>query len=100
MPVLDADESSCAFTLKAGTSRSAGRSRLSHIISFIRIPALAIRQHIHPRPRLGVLDEDRLEMRVWPNGIDFNFHMNNAHYLSLMDFGRMHLLARTNVLSH
>jgi len=37
-------------------------------------------------------------MRVWPNDIDFNLHLNNARYLSIMDFGRMHLLARTRVL--
>ena len=73
---------------------------MSHFISFVRIPALAIRQHIRPLPRLGILEEDRLEMRVWPNDIDFNFHMNNARYLSIMDFGRVHLLARTHVLTH
>ena len=39
-------------------------------------------------------------MRVWPNDIDFNLHLNNARYLSIMDFGRMHLLARTRVLEH
>ena len=73
---------------------------MSHFISFVRIPALAIRQHIRPLPPLGILDEDRLEMRVWPHDIDFNLHMNNARYLSMMDFGRMHLLARTRVLEH
>ncbi len=73
---------------------------LSHLISFVRIPALAIRQHIRPLPPLGILDEDQLEMRVWPNDIDFNLHLNNARYLSMMDYGRMHLLARTRVLEH
>jgi acyl-CoA thioesterase FadM len=73
---------------------------VSHFISFVRIPAMAIRQHIRPLPRLGILDEDRLAMRVWPNDIDFNLHLNNARYLSIMDFGRMHLLARTRVLNH
>jgi acyl-CoA thioesterase FadM len=73
---------------------------LSHFISFVRIPALAIRQHIRPLPPLGVLDEDRLSMRVWPNDIDFNLHLNNARYLSMMDYGRMHLLARTRILDH
>jgi acyl-CoA thioesterase FadM len=83
-----------AFTLTAGSTA------LSHFISFIRIPALAIRQHIRPLPPLGILDEDPLQMRVWPNDIDFNLHMNNARYLSMMDFGRIHLLARTRILSH
>jgi acyl-CoA thioesterase FadM len=73
---------------------------LSHLISFVRIPALAIRQHIRPLPSLGVLDEDDVSMRVWPNDIDLNLHLNNARYLSLMDYGRTHLLARTRLLEH
>ena len=55
---------------------------MSHLISFIRIHALAIRQHIRPLPPLGVLDEDTLRMRVWPNDIDLNMHLNNARYLN------------------
>jgi acyl-CoA thioesterase FadM len=73
---------------------------LSHFISFVRIPALAIRQHLRPLPRLGVLDEDRVRMRVWPNDIDLNLHLNNARYLNLMDYGRTHLLARSGLLEH
>jgi acyl-CoA thioesterase FadM len=73
---------------------------LSHFISFVRIPALAIRQRLAPLPPLGVLDEDGLRLRVWPNDIDLNLHLNNARYLSLMDYGRMHLLARTGLFDH
>ncbi len=73
---------------------------MSHLISFVRIPALAIRQHLSPLPPLGVLDEDRLRMHVWPNDIDFNLHLNNARYLSIMDYARTHLLARTRLLEH
>jgi len=73
---------------------------LSHLVSFVRIPALAIRQHIHPLPALGVLEEDRIRLRVWPNDIDLNLHLNNARFLSMMDFGRTHLLARTGLLTH
>jgi acyl-CoA thioesterase FadM len=76
------------------------KPNLSHFISFVRIPSLAIRQHLHPLPRLGILEEDRLRMHVWPQDIDFNLHMNNARYLSIMDYGRTHLLARTRMLSH
>lgn len=71
-----------------------------HLISFIRIPALAIRQHLYPLPRLGLLDEDRMDFLVWPNDIDLNLHLNNARYLSYMDYGRMHLLARARLLLH
>ena len=73
---------------------------MSHFISFVRIPALAIRQHIRPLAPLGILEEDQLQMRVWPNDIDFNLHLNNARYLGMMDFGRIHLLARTRILDH
>jgi len=76
------------------------RLPLSHFISFVRIPALAIRQHIRPLPPLGLLDEDRIRMRVWPNDIDINFHLNNARFLSQMDYARTHLLARTGILTH
>lgn len=73
---------------------------MSHFISFVRIPALAIRQHMRPLPRLGLLDEDCVRMHVWPQDIDFNLHMNNARYLSVMDYARMHLLARSRLLEH
>ena len=39
-------------------------------------------------------------MRVLPNDIDINFHLNNARYLNLMDYARTHLLARTRLLEH
>ena len=73
---------------------------MSHFISFVRIPALAIRQHLRPLPPLGVLEEDRIRMRVLPNDIDLNLHLNNARYLSQMDYARTHLLARTRLLGH
>jgi acyl-CoA thioesterase FadM len=73
---------------------------LSHFISFVRIPALAIRQHIRPLPALGVLDEDRIHRHVWPQDIDLNLHLNNGRYLSIMDYARMHLLARSRILEH
>ena len=73
---------------------------MSHFISFVRIPALAIRQHLFPLAPLGVLEEDRLRMHVWPNDIDFNLHLNNARYLNIMDYARTHLLARTGLLEH
>jgi acyl-CoA thioesterase FadM len=71
---------------------------LSHYTSFVRIPALAVRQLIRPLPRLDILEEDKLHLRVLPTDIDINLHMNNARYLSVMDYARMHLLARTRLL--
>ena len=73
---------------------------MAHINSFVRIPLLAVRQHVRPLPRIGVLDEDRIQMRVWPNDIDFNFHLNNSRYLSCMDYGRIHMMAANGILAH
>jgi acyl-CoA thioesterase FadM len=73
---------------------------LSHFISFVRIPALAARQLVRPLDPLGILEEDRLRMHVLPNDIDLNLHLNNARYLSIMDYGRTHMLARTRLLNH
>jgi acyl-CoA thioesterase FadM len=73
---------------------------MAHVNSFIRIPLLALRHKLSPLPRIGILDEDRIQLRVWPNDIDFNFHLNNSRYLTAMDYGRMHLLARTGVLDY
>ncbi len=73
---------------------------MAHINSFVRIPLLALRQRIRPLPRIGVLDEDRIRMRVWPNDIDFNFHLNNSRYLSCMDYGRIHMMAAYGILPY
>ena len=72
---------------------------MSHFNSFVRIPALAIRERFRPLPRIGVLDEDVLRLRVWPQDIDFNLHLNNARFLSFMDYGRVHLMAANGILT-
>lgn len=36
--------------------------------------------------------------RVLPNDLDIFAHMNNGRYLSIMDFGRFHLMAQFNTL--
>jgi acyl-CoA thioesterase FadM len=71
---------------------------VAHFNSFVRIPLLALRQVLRPLPRMGALETDVIPMRVWPNDIDFNLHLNNARYLSVMDYGRVHMLARAGVL--
>ncbi len=73
---------------------------MAHINSFVRLPLLALRQRLRPLSRIGVLDEDKVRMRVWPNDIDFNFHLNNSRYLTCMDYGRIHMLAAAGILDH
>lgn len=72
---------------------------MSHWNSFVRIPALAIRHRISPLRRIGLFEEDVLRMRVGLQEIDFNLHLNNARYLSFMDYGRVHLMAATGILT-
>jgi acyl-CoA thioesterase FadM len=71
---------------------------MAHFNSFVRIPLLVARDAIWPLPRMGALETDVLKLRVWPNDVDFNLHLNNARYLSVMDYGRMRLLARVGLL--
>ena len=47
------------------------------------------------RGRLGAFDLSTVGMRVWPNDLDVQMHMNNGRYLSIMDLGRIDLLVRS-----
>lgn len=40
----------------------------------------------------------RVTMRVWPNDLDLNVHMNNGRYLACADIGRLDLLVRSGLL--
>ena len=37
-------------------------------------------------------------MRVWPNDLDTNAHMNNGRYLTLMDLGRFDLMTQCGLV--
>jgi acyl-CoA thioesterase FadM len=50
------------------------------------------------KPRIGVFDQARIAMRVWPNDLDLNIHANSGRYLSFMDIGRVDLLVRMRLL--
>lgn len=45
------------------------------------------------KPAAPQLQRD-LHFRIWPNDLDFNLHMNNGRYLTLMDLGRIDLMVR------
>lgn len=51
------------------------------------------------RSRLEILQPSNLWMRCWPSDLDINLHMNNGRFLSLMDLGRLDLVARTGLMS-
>jgi len=50
------------------------------------------------RPKLEPMEESVVRFRVLPNDIDFNLHMNNGRYLTLMDLGRLDYVARIGLL--
>lgn len=47
---------------------------------------------------LDLLIPGRIRLRVYPNDLDINFHMNNGRYLTVLDLGRFHLILRTGLL--
>lgn len=49
-------------------------------------------------PRVDLLTTTRVTLRVWPNDLDFNLHLNNGRYLALADIGRIHWFVLTGVL--
>jgi acyl-CoA thioesterase FadM len=51
------------------------------------------------QPRVDLFQTTRVRLRVWPNDLDFNLHVNNGRYLALADIGRMHWFARTGLLA-
>ncbi len=45
-----------------------------------------------------ILQAFRLRMRVLPNDLDTNLHMNNGRYLTLMDLGRLNFVTRIGMM--
>jgi len=49
------------------------------------------------QPRVNLLDTTTITLRVWPNDLDPNIHVNNGRYLTLADLGRMHWFFRAGL---
>jgi len=49
--------------------------------------------------RVDLLATTRVSLRVWPNDLDLNLHVNNGRYLALADIGRIHWFALTGTLA-
>jgi len=49
------------------------------------------------KPRVDLLATTRVRIRIWPNDLDANLHVNNGRYLTLADLGRIHWFVRTGV---
>jgi acyl-CoA thioesterase FadM len=48
--------------------------------------------------KVDLLATTRVCLRVWPNDLDLNIHVNNGRYLVLADIGRIHWFVRSGVL--
>lgn len=60
---------------------------------FFRLVWLSIRARFGER--IQPTDVARTTFRVWPTDLDVLMHMNNGVYLSIMDLGRIDLMARS-----
>jgi acyl-CoA thioesterase FadM len=50
------------------------------------------------KSKVDLLATTRIRLRVWPNDLDFNLHVNNGRYLALGDISGLHCGVRTGVL--
>lgn len=64
---------------------------MSFILRFFKVWLLSLLA----KKQQGLHKESLLSLRVWPNDLDLNIHVNNGRYLTLMDLGRMDLMFRS-----
>jgi acyl-CoA thioesterase FadM len=64
---------------------------------FFRVLYVFLRYWLRPA-RTDILQPLTLRLRVLPNDLDTNAHMNNGRYLTIMDLGRLDLICRTGLL--
>lgn len=68
--------------------------------AFIRL-GLVVVKALKAASRAPITDltaEVRTPLRVWPQDLDGNLHLNNGRYLTLGDLGRFDLVARAGLL--
>ena len=65
------------------------------VIPWLRV--IRITLSLIGKPRVDLLSTTRVSIRVWPNDLDTNMHVNNGRYLTLADLGRLDWFVRTGV---
>jgi acyl-CoA thioesterase FadM len=65
------------------------------VIPWLRFARIAL--SLIGKPRVDLLATTRVSIRIWPNDLDTNLHVNNGRYLTLADLGRMDWFLRTGV---
>lgn len=64
---------------------------------FFRMMFVLIASFLKPRIK-SLFAETSLRLRVLPNDLDINGHMNNGRYFTIMDLGRFDLVLRTGLM--
>ena len=65
---------------------------------YLRFFANILKNLLFPERKGGyqsVFEETKVKLRVWPNDLDINMHMNNGRFLTLMDIGRTDFTVKT-----
>lgn len=65
---------------------------------FIRVLYVFISSFFKPKI-VDLLSPSLLKLCVLPNDLDFNLHMNNGRYLTIMDLGRLDLILRSGLFN-
>jgi acyl-CoA thioesterase FadM len=66
-------------------------------LRLIGVSASALQQA--RRSRIELFEPTRVSLRVWPDDLDSNLHVNNGRYLTLADLGGIAWFLRSGVLS-
>jgi acyl-CoA thioesterase FadM len=67
------------------------------VLPFLR--ALGVGISLIGKPKTDLLASTTVRLRVWPNDLDLNLHVNNGRYLMLADIGRIHWFLNTGILA-
>jgi acyl-CoA thioesterase FadM len=57
-----------------------------------------LRHRLSGKPAPDLFAITRLHLRIWPNDLDTNLHVNNGRYLTIADLGRLDWFVRAGVL--
>lgn len=66
---------------------------------YFRFLAVIIKNLLRPQKR-DIFDETSVDLRVLPNDLDLNMHMNNGRFLTVMDIGRTDYTMKIGMHKH
>src|SRR5690606_5912070 len=82
--------------LRAGPHPAVSPSRIRNMNLYLRMLWVLIASKWKPTMTVEAL-QNALELRVLPNDLDLNLHMNNGRFLTICDLSRVDLFIRTGL---